>query len=182
MANIPKASSPKELPQGEQKQVAIPLESPPKLEVMKATPQVQTKPEETKPLGFVPNATPPKAEMPPEIPPENCVVFNGETIEIKPTKFKYFRNKTASAYGIIKQVPIQELLFYDNSFDKEKSTDQLLFDFLVAVFDDSAFVRNHYDEFDAEILEQILKIFGRINHIDEKEEAARKNKEAQMTH
>ena len=63
--------------------------------------------------------------------------------------------------------------------DKAKEPDQLLFNFLVAVFDSSEFVRDNYDEMTADEVDRIVKIFGRINHIDEKEEAARKNREAQ---
>jgi hypothetical protein len=103
-----------------------------------------------------------------------------QKIEIKPTKLKYFRNKAASAYGIIKAVPLHELLTYDKGvLDERRSADELLYDFLVAVFDDQTLVRDHYDDLDAETIDQIVKIFGRINHVDEKEEAARKNKEAQ---
>ena len=183
MANIPRASKPKELPADEQKQIELPFMLPLKEETPAATPEKNTKPEASKPLDFTPDPSAPKTELPQDIPPENCVVIDGKTIENKPTKFKYFRNKGASAYGIIKQVPIHELLVYDKGvFDPNRSADQLLYDFLIAVFDDPIFVREHYDDLDPEILEQILKIFGRINHIDEKEEAVRKNKEAQMKH
>ena len=51
--------------------------------------------------------------------------------------------------------------------------------FLVAAFDDSTFVRDNYDDLDADTIERIVKIFGRINHIDEKEDQIRKNREAQ---
>jgi hypothetical protein len=85
-----------------------------------------------------------------------------------------------SAFGIIKAVPLHELLTYDKGvLDPTRDADQLLYDFLVAVFDDSSFVRDHYDDLDADTIDRIVKIFGRINHIDEKEEAARKNREAQ---
>ena len=101
-------------------------------------------------------------------------------IEIKPTKLKYFRNKTTASYGYIKAIPLTEFLTYDKGVvDKTRDTDQMLYDFLVAVFDDSQFVRDNYDEMTADDIDRIIKIFGRINHIDEKEEAARKNREAQ---
>ena len=137
-------------------------------------------PEESKQKETTPDPSPKKEEMPSDLNEENCVTIDGKKVEIKPTKLKYFRNKAASAYGIIKVVPLHELLTYDKGvIDKTRDADQLLYDFLVAVFDDSTFVRNHYDNLDADTVEQIVKIFGRINHIDEKEEAARKNKEAQ---
>lgn len=112
---------------------------------------------------------------------ENCITLNGRKIEIKPTKLKYFRNRTASVYSILKIVPLNEFLAYDQGvLDTERDSDQILFDFLVAVFDDGALVTSSYDDMSAEDIERILDIFGRVNHITEKEEAARKNREAQV--
>lgn len=112
---------------------------------------------------------------------ENCIQFGERKIEIKPTKLKYFRNRTASIYSALKIVPLNEFLAYDKGvFDKDRDSDQILFDFLIAVFDDGAFVKSHYDDMTTEDIEKILEIFGRINHIDEKEEAARKNRETQV--
>lgn len=113
---------------------------------------------------------------------ENCIKLGDRLVEIKPTKQKYFRNRTASIYSALKLVPLNEFLAYDKGvFDKERDSDQILFDFLCAVFDDGALVRSHYDNMTSEDIEHILEIFGRVNHIDEKEEAARKNREAQAT-
>lgn len=137
-------------------------------------------PEETKVMEDMPEAASENKELPSDLKEENCVEIDGQKIEIKPTKLKYFRNKSASGYGIIKAVPIYELFKYEKGvLDPERSADQLVYEFLVASFDDSVFVRNNYNEMDAEMLDRIVKIFGRINHIDEKEEAARKNREAQ---
>lgn len=112
---------------------------------------------------------------------ENCIQLGERKIEIKPTKLKYFRNRTASIYSALKIVPLNEFLAYDKGvFDKERDSDQILFDFLIAVFDDGNFVKSHYDDMTTEDIEKILEIFGRINHIEEKEEAARKNREAQV--
>lgn len=148
--------------------------------VPEETPKVETKPEETPKLETTPNPSPKKEEMPSDLIEENCVIVEGQKIEIKPTKLKYFRNKAASAYGIIKVVPLHELLTYGKGvLDENRDADQLLYDFLVAAFDDPTFVRDHYDNLDTETIERIIKIFGRLNHIDEKEEQARKNKEAQ---
>lgn len=122
-------------------------------------------------------------EPPQTIPLENCVKLGDELIEIKPTKLKYFRNKMASAYSVLKIVPLNELLAYGKGvIDEKRDADQLLFDFLVAVFDNSDIVRDHYEDMTAEDVEQIFKIFGRLNHIDEKEEQQRKNREAQVKH
>lgn len=114
--------------------------------------------------------------------PDNCIKIDDKLVEIKPTKLKYFRNRTASIYSVLKIVPLSEFLAYaKGTFDKERDSDQILYDFLVAVFDDEEIVHSHYDDFTAEDIEKILGIFGRLNHISEKEEAARKNREAQVT-
>ena len=119
-------------------------------------------------------------EDPETVPKENCITLKGKTIEIKPTKLKYFRNKMASAYAVLKIVPLNELLAYGKGvIDEKRDADQLLFDFLIAVFDDPNFVKNNYDDMTADDVEKIFKIFGRLNHIDEKEEQQRKNREAQ---
>ena len=77
-------------------------------------------------------------------------------------------------------MPIHELLTYEKGvLDEKRDADQLLYDFLVATFDDPVLVRDNYNEMDADVLEKIIKIFGRLNHIDDKQEALRKNKEAQ---
>ena len=124
--------------------------------------------------------SPEKTEKPSDVPEENCVMVGGKKIEIKPTKLKYFRNKAASAYGVIKAVPIHELLTYEAGvLDAKRDADALLYDFLVAAFDDPVLVRDNYNEMDADTVEKVIQIFGRLNHIDEKQEALRKNKEAQ---
>lgn len=112
---------------------------------------------------------------------ENCITLNERKIEIKPTKLKYFRNRTASVYNVQKMVPLTEFLAYDKGvLDPERDSDQILFDFLVAVFDSGSVVTSCYDNMTSEDIEHILEIFGRVNHITEKEEAARKNRETQM--
>ena len=153
------------------------LEAPKEMQV------IEELPEEKEVKKDIPEASPEKEEMPADKPEENCVIIGGEKIEIKPTKLKYFRSKHASAYNIIKVVPLHELLTYGKGvIDENRTADQLLYDFLIAVFDDPDFVKDHYNDLDADIVDKICKIFGRVNHIDEKEEAARKNKEAQAKH
>ena len=156
-------------------QIAFKDNQPEQSELVGATPSVSPE-KETKP-----DASPEKTEKPSDMNEENCVVIGGQKIEIKPTKLKYFRNHAASGYGVIKAIPLHDLLTYGKGvIDQARDADQLLYDFLVAVFDDSSFVRDNYDNMDAEQIEQIIKIFGRINHVNEKEEAAaRKNREAQ---
>ena len=129
----------------------------------------------------VPMSTELNKVIPPMYKPENCVKIAGEPVEIKPTKLRYFRNKSASIYSILKVVPLNEFLAYEKGvFDKERDSDQILLDFLVAVFDDEKLVRDNYDNLTADDIEKILEIFGRVNHINEKEEAARKNRETQV--
>lgn len=180
MPKIPTPSKVKELPEGFTLDKEIPAETDLNKQQPSETPKIETKPEESKKIDTIPDASPEKEEKPSDQLEENCVLINGQKIELKPTKLKYFRNKGASAYGIIKAVPLHELLTYGKGvIDENRDADQLLYDFLVAAFDDSSFVRNNYDDMDADTIDRIVKIFGRINHIDEKEEAARKNKEAQ---
>ena len=170
----------KELPVELETNKEIPVESELIEQQPQETPVLTESPEESKLVETVPEASEGKAEMPSDFIEENCVVVNGQKIEIKPTKLKYFRNKAASAYGIIKMVPLHELLTYDKGvLDERRDADQLLYDFLVAAFDDPEFVKKNYDEFDADAIDKVVKIFGKVNHIDEKEEAARKNREAQ---
>lgn len=178
------------IPAGELQDVSTPKETVEKVPTPAASKPNKTKPaqtsakkgtpKESEPVETTPEESSPKEEMPSDNDEDNTVVVDGIKVEIKPTKLKYFRNKGASGYGIIKVVPLHELLTYGRGvIDEKRDADQLLYDFLVSVFDDSTFVRDHYDNFDAVIIDRIVKIFGRINHIDEKEEAARKNREAQ---
>ncbi len=144
------------------------------------TPELDSQPDSSPLLDTTPEASPPKDEFPSDLIKENCVKIGDKIIEIKPTKVKYFRNKTAASYSWLKLVPLTEFLTYQaGQLDPTRDADQILYDFLVAAFDDSEFVRDNYDEMTADEVEQVIRIFGRINHIDEKEEAARKNREAQ---
>lgn len=140
-------------------------------------------PKKTEATKKIPKSTKPSKEIPSVVNQENCIMLNGKQIEIKPTKLKYFRNRMASIYTILRLVPLTEFLAYEKgTFDEERNSDQMLLDFLVSVFDDEELVTENYNDMTSEDIEQILKIFGRINHIDEKEEASRKNREAQAKH
>ena len=180
MAKVPNETKAKPIPETEDKVIEIPKETTDIPGSPNETKEVPKTPEERKEVPVIPDAKPLDKEMPSEVKEENCVVINGTKVEIKPTKLKYFRNKTASIYNVLKVVPLTEFLNYDKGvFDPVRDSDQILFDFLIAVFDDSLFVRDNYDNMTAGDVEKILKIFGRLNGIDEKEEAARKNREAQ---
>ena len=189
MPKLPKATKPKELPPMTEELSEMPdgftikTTTPEESQTIEETPKEpelkNETPESTEEKKDVPE-DPNEKDLPPELNEENCVEINGEKIEIKPTKLKYFRNKAASGYGIIKAVPVHELLTYGKGvLDPDRDADELVYDFLVAAFNDAPFVRKNYNEMDSEVLDRVCKIFGRINHIDEKEEAARKNREAQ---
>lgn len=148
--------------------------------ILEPTPVDKEMPAETKKPKRIPKAKDLNKELPKIEHEENCITLGDRKIEIKPTKLKYFRNRTASIYSALKLVPINEFLAYDKGvFDNDRDSDQILFDFLIAVFDDGSIVKAYYDDMTSEDIERILEIFGRINHIEEKEEAARKNREAQ---
>ena len=180
MPRLPNISKEKELPIDSIETTTVPVETEVKSGTPEITSQVNFTPSQSAEKETMPEASPEKEEKPSDFLEENCVIIGGQKIEIKPTKLKYFRNKAASAYGIIKLVPLHELLTYEKGvLDEKRDADQLLYDFLVAVFDDHVLVRDHYDELDADTIDRIVKIFGRLNHIDEKEELQRKNREAQ---
>ena len=180
MAKFPNPSKLKEVPKESDLNKDVPVESDLLTEQPEQTPKLEVIPIANPLVATIPEITPRKEEMPSDFIEENCVIVKNKKIEIKPTKLKYFRNKAASAYGVIKTVPLHELLTVGKGvLDPTRDADQLLYDFLVAVFDDSTFVRDNYDDLDADTIDKIVKIFGRINHVDEKEETARKNREAQ---
>lgn len=164
---------PDSLPQDKVKDIPVPQTKP--IQVQQPNePQLKKKPPINSKL---------MKGMPKDTKPQNCIVVGGKVVELKPTKLKYFRNRMASIYTVLKVIPLNEFLAYEKgTFDEERDSDQILYDFLVAVFDDSTIVRSNYDNMTAEDIQNILEIFGRINHIDEKEEKARKNKQTQMTH
>lgn len=178
MPKLPNSTPVKDSPPPESEKSAMPFGF--KIKTPEETQVINETPAETEEKKDTPEGTKEKEDLPSGLKEENCVVIGGNKIEIKPTKLKYFRNKAASGYGIIKNVPIYQLYTYEKGqLDPERSADELVYDFLVASFNDSAFVRDNYNEMDADNLDTICKIFGRINHIDEKEEAARKNMKAQ---
>lgn len=156
----------------------IPSEKPVKNSVPLESPQNVTTPAESSLKEEVPSESPVKTETP--FDDSNYVVIKGEKIEIKPTKLKYFRNKTASAYNLLKSYPLSELLVLKAGvIDQTRDGDAVVYDFLVSAFDDADFVRDNYNEMDAEQVERIVQIVGRLNHIEDKLEAQRKNREAQ---
>lgn len=133
---------------------------------------------ESKPL---PDPTTNTKSLPPVGNPENTVIIGGQPIEIKPTKVKYQRNRTAAFFRVIRTYPLVDILAMDvGSFGDDRDGDKAIMDWLIAVFDDEQLVLDHYDEMDTALIEKILKIFLRINKIDEKEENL-KNLEKERT-
>lgn len=128
----------------------------------------------------IPTPTPSNIEKPAPDPRhmENVVQFGDEEIELKATKLKYQRDRTAAFYRILQQMPLVDILaLNDGVLDAQRSSDKMLFDWLVAVTDDSKLVSRNYDKLDSESIERILKIFCRLNKIDDREE--RKNRQTQ---
>lgn len=180
MPRPPKQTKSKPIPETEEKIVQIPKETEQVSEIPGQLSFLPDVPKQTEKTPETPEAKPIDKPIPSELEAKNCVIVMGQTIEIKPTKLKYFRNHTASFYSILKAIPLTEFLNFDKGvFDKDRDADQILFDFLIAVFDDAEFVKTNYDNMTVETVDSVVRIFGRINGIDEKEEQARKNREAQ---
>ena len=108
---------------------------------------------------------------------ENTIQFGKSKIEIKPTKLKYQRDRTASFYQLLQKASVVDLLaLKDGILDPNRSSDKMLFDWLIAVTDDPKLVAENYDEIDSETIHQMLQIFCRLNRIEEDDE---KKEEAQ---
>lgn len=129
----------------------------------------------------IPQEAPLDKELPPILNPENVIRLGDQDVEIKPTKLIYQRNRTAAAYRILEVYPLPDILAMDKGIlDPERDGDAIVFDFLTAVFDDAELVRKYYDSMTSEDIDRAVKIFKRLNHIEDKEEAA-KNRAAKGT-
>ena len=103
--------------------------------------------------------------------PENTVRIGDQLIEIKPTKLKYQRNRTAAFYRMLELYPLADILAMEaGAFGDDRDGDKALMDWLIAVTDDAELVRANYDSMDTGTVEQLLAIFRRVNRIDEKEQ------------
>lgn len=119
----------------------------------------------------LPDAKQSKKAMPELKNPENSIKIGDKLVEIKPTKLKYQRNRTASFYKILELYPLTEVLaMQEGTFGDERDGDKAVMDWLIAVFDDEKLVMENYDEMDTGMIEKLLIIFKRVNQIDEKEE------------
>lgn len=116
--------------------------------------------------------------LPPVGDERNIVQFGKAVIEIKATKLKYQRDHTAEFYRALKQMPLVDILSLpDGTIDPERSSDQMLFEWLIAVTDNPKLVAANYDLLDTDTVYKLLEIFCRLNHIKDDE----KKQEAQMT-
>ena len=94
-----------------------------------------------------------------------------QLIEIKPTKLKYQRNRTAAFYRMLELYPLADILAMEaGAFGDDRDGDKALMDWLIAVTDDERLILDHYNELDTGVIEQLLQIFRRVNHMDEKEQ------------
>ena len=102
---------------------------------------------------------------------ENTVTICGQVIEIKPTKLKYQRNRTAAFYKLLDLYPLIDILAMEaGSFGDDRDGDKAVMDWLIAATDNEQLIVEHYDEIDTGVIETILSIFKRVNRINEKEE------------
>lgn len=133
------------------------------------------------PRKKLPEATAAKKELPKVGIPENTVKIGDKLIEIKPTKLKYQRNRTALFYKVLTMLPLPDILAMDaGSFGDDRDGDKCVMDFLIAATDDEQLILDNYDEMDTGTIETILTIYRRVNKIDEKE-AKQKNAETPRT-
>lgn len=103
--------------------------------------------------------------------PENSVIIGDTLVEIKPTKLRYQRNRTAAFYKILEIYPLADVLAMEaGAFGDDRDGDKALMDWLIAVTDDAELVQANYDALDTGTVEQLLAIFRRVNRIDEKEQ------------
>ena len=118
----------------------------------------------------IPEATAKPKELPKTGSPENTVIIGEQLIEIKPTKLKYQRNRTAAFYRVLEMYPLVDILAMEaGSFGDERDGDKATMDWLIAATDDEQLILDNYDSMDTGTIEKILSIFKRVNKIEEKE-------------
>lgn len=101
---------------------------------------------------------------------ENIVTIGGKEIEIKPTKLKYQRNRTAAFYRLLEMYPLTDILAMEaGTFGDDRDGDKATMDWLIAATDDEQLIIDNYDDMDTGTIEKILSIFKRVNRIEEKE-------------
>lgn len=122
----------------------------------------------TKPI---PAPTKTTKELPQVGSPENTVMIGDTLVEIKPTKLKYQRNRTATFYRLLEVYPLIDIMAMEaGSFGDDRDGDKATMDWLIAATDNEELIIANYDSMDTGTIEKILSIFRRVNRIDEKEE------------
>jgi len=145
----------------------------------KELPEVEEVKKELPETAKTDKPTPKKTEEKKEMPevqkfkhPENTVLFGNTPIEIKSTKVGYQRSNLAAFYLVLEQIPLPEL--FVTELPGWGDGDTALFNWLVAVTDDEELVKREYNNLDTDTIEEILKIYKRVNRIDEKRENLKK--------
>lgn len=134
------------------------------------TQEIKDVPSKEQPAKEMPTAEQPAKELPKIANPENTVTIGGQMIEIKPTKLKYQRNKTALFYKVLDMYPVADILAMDaGTFGDDRDGDKALMDWLIAVTDNPDLIIANYDEIDSGVVETLLSIYRRLNRVDEKE-------------
>lgn len=119
----------------------------------------------------VPAPTKKIKELPQVGSPENTVMIGDTLVEIKPTKLKYQRNRTATFYRLLEVYPLIDIMAMEaGSFGDDRDGDKATMDWLIAATDNEELIIANYDSMDTGTIEKILSIFRRVNKIDEKEE------------
>lgn len=119
----------------------------------------------------MPKTKQPEKKLPQVGSPENTVFIGDKQIEIKPTKLKYQRNRTAAFYRVLEMYPLTDIQAMEaGSFGDERDGDKATMDWLIAATNDEQLILDNYDSMDTGTIEKILSIFKRVNKIDEKEE------------
>lgn len=118
----------------------------------------------------IPDAAVRVREMPKVGKPENTIVIGGKLIEIKATKLKYQRNRTATFYHMLDLYPLSDILsMEEGQFGDDRDGDKALMDWLIAVTDDEELILQNYDEMTTEDVEKLLEIYKRVNKHVQKE-------------
>lgn len=140
----------------------------------KKTPEASQGTKELPEVGMTEKALPETTAKEKKLPdvgsPENTVMIGGMPIEIKPTKLKYQRNRTAAFYRFLDMYPLTDIQAMEaGSFGDDRDGDKATMDWLIAATDNEQLVIENYDSMDTGTIEKILSIFKRVNRIDEKE-------------
>ena len=113
----------------------------------------------------LPTAQQPEKELPQVGSPENTIIIGEKLIEIKPTKLRYQRNRTAAFYKMLELYPLADILAMEaGAFGDDRDGDKAVMDWLIAVFDDEALVLENYDSMDTGTVEQ--QIFQELRRLE----------------